>query len=56
MTRPEQIDWCPVMLDQAKHYRMPAAPTPSHPQMKPVNVSRLIETNQAKSLLREEVR
>ena len=33
---------------------LPAAPTPSDPEMRPVNIDRLIEATRAKSLLTEE--
>lgn len=58
MTRPDEIQWCPVMLAQVRPDAFPAirpaAPTPSDPEMRPVNIDRLIEAMRAKSLLTEE--
>ena len=60
MTRPEQIDWCPVMLAQVRPDAFPAirpaAPEPSDPSFNRVDVSALIEATRAKSLLNEEVK
>lgn len=60
MTRPEQIDWCPVMLAQVRPDAFPAirpaSPTPSDPELRPIRVDRLIEETRAKSLLGEEVK
>lgn len=39
MTRPEDIEWDDTMLRQVPR---PAPPTPSNPQMKPINVDRLV--------------
>lgn len=53
MANEHEIDFDDTMIRQAKHYRMPDAPTPFHPQMKPVNLSQLIQSNRAKSLMSE---
>lgn len=57
MTRPDEIIWCPVMLRQvrpdASPAIRPAAPTTSDPEMRPVNIDRLIEATRARSLLKE---
>ena len=58
MTRPDEIQWCPVMLAQVRPDAFPAirpdAPEPSDPSFNRVDVSALIEATRAKSLLTED--
>lgn len=55
MTRNDEIQWCPVMLAQVRPDAFPAirpaAPTPSDPEMRPVNIDRLIARTHATKAL-----
>ncbi len=46
-----QINWCPTMLRQVPR---PAAPTPKHPEMKPVDVDRVIAWTSQRGQLRDD--